>query len=379
MPRREPIRLWRRTPRPWHGMTVLPWLRLLARNHFAVSPGRIPMALAVSALAPLHSTAALAQRVRFGPALAHPAGGPPPLFIIGHWRTGTTLLHELLALDPQFRCPSTFQCMAPAHHLVTGPIAARHLGRLLPEHRPLDEMRLRADLPQEDEFALGNLGISSPYQWWAVPRRRVDWGERLDPRDFPPEDRARWERALRAFLGSLGAAGPGRPALKSPPHTARLGLLAGMFPGALFVHAVRDPYEMIPSFLVAWRRMAASVALQTGWRRDLDDFLLGLGPRLYRRFDEDRSRLGPGRIVDVRYEDLIADPAAELARVYQALGLPHAGRIPPLVDRYLAEVGEYRTNAHEAAPDLRRRITPLWEGYARRHGYRPDPPPPAAG
>ena len=109
MPRREPIRLWRRTPRPWHGMTVLPWLRLLARNHFAVSPGRIPMALAVSALAPLHSTAALAQRVRFGQALAHPADGPPPLFIIGHWRTGTTLLHELLALDPQFRCPSAFR------------------------------------------------------------------------------------------------------------------------------------------------------------------------------------------------------------------------------------------------------------------------------
>ncbi|MFH1330999.1 MAG: sulfotransferase [Actinomycetota bacterium] len=96
---REPARLWRRTPRPWHGMTPAVWLRLLACNRAAVSPGRLPMALAISALSLGNSAAGLLQRARYGRAIAGATVGPPPLFIIGHWRTGTTLLHELLALD----------------------------------------------------------------------------------------------------------------------------------------------------------------------------------------------------------------------------------------------------------------------------------------
>jgi hypothetical protein len=128
-------------------MTVRPWLRLLARNRCAVSPGRLPMAPAVSALSLGNSVAAAVQRARYGQAIAHAAIAPAPLFIVGHWRTGTTMLHELLALDPQFRCPTTYECTAPAHFLVIGGLVTRHLGGLLPAHRPLDEMRLRWDLP----------------------------------------------------------------------------------------------------------------------------------------------------------------------------------------------------------------------------------------
>jgi hypothetical protein len=353
-------------------MTVRPWLRLLARHRCAVSPGRLPMALAVSALSLANSAAAAVQRARYGRAIAHAAITPAPLFIVGHWRTGTTMLHELLALDPQFRCPTTYECMAPAHFLVTGGLVTRHLGGLLPEHRPLDEMRLRWDLPQEDEFAIGNLGARTPYHAWAFPRQGIPGEQWLDPRGFPAAERERWQAALRSFAGALAVSGAGRLVLKSPTHTARLGPLAEMFPGAQFVHAVRDPYEMVPSLLVAWRRMAAAIGLQTGCRDDLADYLLRLGENLYRQFDEDRAGLEPGRIVDVRYEDLVRDPAAALDRLYQSFRLPHRDRIVPLVTRYLAAVGEYRTNEHTASPELRRRITGIWGGYAARYGYTVD-------
>ena len=354
-------------------MTAGPWLRLLSRNGFAVSPGRLPMAFAVCCLSVFNSAAALLQRVRYGRAIGEAAVDPPPLFIVGHWRTGTTLLHELLSLDPQFRCPTTYECMAPAHFLVTGRLVIRHLGALLPKQRPLDAMRLRWDLPQEDEFALCNRGALSAYPSWAFSHRRTAWEDLLDPRDFAPRERERWEDTLRHFYRAVSSTGAGRLVLKAPPHTARLGLLAEMFPGALFVHAVRHPFEMVPSFLVAWRRMAASVGLQSRLRPDLDDFLIRLGSRLYRRFDDDRSGLGPGRIIDVRYEDLIADPAKELDRIYRSFGLPHSDRITPIVARYAVEVGDYQTNAHEAPPALRVRIAGLWATYAARYGYALDP------
>jgi hypothetical protein len=354
-------------------MTVRPWLRLLARHRCAVSPGRLPMALAVSALSLGNSAAAAVQRARYGRAIAEAAIAPAPLFIVGHWRTGTTMLHELLALDPQFRCPTTYECMAPAHFLVTGGLVTRHLGGLLPPHRPLDNMRLRWALPQEDEFAIAALGGRTPYHAWAFPRQGVPGEQWLDPRGFPAEERERWQAAVRSFAGALAVSGGGRLVLKSPTHTARLGLLAEMFPDAQFIHAVRDPYEMVPSLVVAWRRMAAAVGLQTGCRDDLADYLLRLGGNLYRRFDQDRAGLDPDRIVDVRYEDLVRDPAAALDRLYLSLGLPHRDRIAPLVARYLAAVGDHRMNEHTASPELRRLITGLRGGYAARYGYAADP------
>lgn len=372
MARRQPVGLWRRSPRPWHGMTVRPWLCLLVRNRFAVSPGRWPMALAVTTLAPLNATAAALQRRRHGRVIAGAIIDPPPVFIVGHWRTGTTMLHELLALDPQFRCPTTYECMAPAHFMVTGRLVTSFLGRLLPPHRPLDDMRLRWDLPQEDEFALTNLGLPGPYDAFAFPRRAAAWEECLDPRDFAPAERERWQEALLAFAGALLASHPGRLALKSPPHTARIGLLAETFPGAAFVHTVRHPFQMVPSFLAAWPRMAEAVGLQSRCREDLDHTLLDLGAALYRRFDADCAGLAPGRLVDVRYEDLARDPAAALGSIYDRLGLPHADRIPGAVEAYRAQVGAYRPAAHDPSPELRRAIAQRWSGYATRYGYSLD-------
>ncbi|MFH1331000.1 MAG: sulfotransferase [Actinomycetota bacterium] len=259
--------------------------------------------------------------------------------------------------------------MAPAHFLVTRRVVTRRLGFLLPEHRPMDAMRLRWGLPQEDEFALGNLGALTPYHAWAFPRRDTAWEQCLDPRDFSEQERRRWQEALLTFYRALTLGEGGRLALKSPPHTARLGLLAEMFPGAAFIHAVRNPYEMIPSFAVAWRRMTAAAGLQGRCRVDLESFLLRLGTHLYRRFDDDRACLGPGRIVDVRYEDLVADPAAELERIYCLFGLARPEHLRPMVAGYLSQLGEYRTNAHEASPGLRRHITVVWGDYARRYGY----------
>ncbi|MBN2114694.1 MAG: sulfotransferase [Acidimicrobiia bacterium] len=367
--------LWRRTPRPWHGMTPAVWWRLLARHRFRISPGRWPLALTVTLVTAANAVPALLQRARRGEQIARTEIDPPPLFIIGHWRSGTTLLHELLSLDPQFRCPTTYQCMAPGHFLLTERALARRLGFLLPEHRPLDDMRLGWELPQEDEFALANLGALSPYHAWAFPRSSGDWEATLDPRSFPPAEREHWQQALLAFLQAVTLAGPGRLALKSPPHTARLGLLAEMFPRACFVHTVRHPLAMVPSYLTAWRRMAAAVGLQTGERPDLDGALLRLGAGLYRGFAADRRSLDPARMVEIRYEDLAADPAAQLARIYHHFGFPNTPDLAGLVAAYRARVGPYRPARHRPSPALCAAITPLWAEYAARYDYALGVPP----
>ena len=149
-------------PRFWHGMRPLGWLRLLKRAEFRVHPSRWARFLSISAATPLNTTLAAIQKILMGRRLAAAELHGPPVFIVGHWRSGTTLLHELMVRDERYSSPSTFQCFAP-HHFLVSEWAFRKFGNwLLPGKRPMDNMSAGWDRPQEDEFALLNLGLPSP-------------------------------------------------------------------------------------------------------------------------------------------------------------------------------------------------------------------------
>jgi hypothetical protein len=203
------------------------------------------------------------SEARFRRRLRTPPVTPPPLFILGHWRSGTTLLHELMMLDQRFCCPSTYQCFAPGHFLLTEDVLTRLLAWMMPAKRPMDNVAAGWSRPQEDEFALANLGAPSPYRRMAFPATSSSEPVALDVTKLEPAELDRWKQTLRRFLNRLAVRDPRRPVLKSPPHTARIGVLAEMFPEARFLHVVRDPYVVIPSTLRLWRSLHDVQALQT--------------------------------------------------------------------------------------------------------------------
>ena len=90
------------------------------------------------------------------------------IVVLGYWRSGTTLLHELLCLDARYTYPTTHACMNPHHFLLTEAAALARGGASM--QRPMDEMEVRSSSPQEDEFALLSLGARSPYEALLIPR-----------------------------------------------------------------------------------------------------------------------------------------------------------------------------------------------------------------
>ncbi len=178
------------------------------------------------------------QHVVYGRRVARTQIKEDPIFVIGHWRSGTTLLHELLALDDRFTFPSSMACFSPHHFLFVEPYAQRWLAWLLPSHRSMDNVPLAWDSPQEDEFALCNLGIGSPYGTIAFPNRPPQSEEYFDLETLSAEARERWQQRLLWFLKQVTLRHPKRLVLKSPPHTFRIRVLLEMFPDARFVHIV---------------------------------------------------------------------------------------------------------------------------------------------
>jgi hypothetical protein len=359
--------------RVWQGMTMSVWLRHLWRNRFAVSPRRIPQALRLSLFATFSSLLHGLDWLLFSRRVSRTTLAHPPLFVIGHWRTGTTLLHELLALDDRFTSPTTYQCFAPLHFLVSDRIVPTLLPHLMSARRPMDDMTAAFDTPQEDEIALCNMGLPSPYSRWLFPNNPDPDAQYFDLANLSPRELKRWHDGLRLFLRRVALRDPRRLVLKTPLHTARVARLAAMFPGSQFIHIVRDPFVVFPSTAYTCRRLWSTQGFQNPRFEGLEEYVFTNFERMYKSFEDARPQLGPRQLYELRYEDLVRAPVEEMRKLYAALELGDIERVRPALEGYFARARDYRTNRFELTDDLRRRIGERWAGYIRRYGYDAQP------
>ena len=357
------------SPRFWHGMPLGVWLPLVAEHRARASLSRWGLMATVTAVAAFNSVAEPLAEARFRRKIRQRPDTEPPLFIIGHWRSGTTLLHELLMLDDRFCCPTTYECFVPGHFLLTEDVLTTALRWIIPTKRPMDDVAAGWDRPQEDEFALVNLGAPSPYRRMAFPVTSPRRPEALDLRGLPPAELERWRRALRRFLDRLAVRDPRRPVLKSPPHTARVGVLAEMFPGARFLHIVRDPFVVFSSTVRLWQSLHDVQSMQVDRGAGLEDYVFAAFDEMYAAFDRDRGALPDGSLHELRYEDLVADPVGRLAAAYDRLGLGGFDRVRPAVEEQARAMKRYRTASYRHDPRIVAEISRRWRPFIERYGY----------
>ncbi len=355
--------------RIWEGKPATSWFLLLWRNRFRISPRRWAMAVLISTVSLMNSGLSLLQLLIFGRRIARTQLASDPIFVIGHWRSGTTLLHELLVLDSRHTYPNTYDCFASSHFLVTAPVFRPLLRGLMPKQRPMDNMAAGWDCPQEDEFALCNMGLPSPYHTIAFPNEPPQDQEFFELQDVSPRQRARWQAALRWFLKCVTLRSPRRIVLKSPPHTFRVRILLEMFPKARFVHIVRNPFVIFPSTINLWKRMYRNDGLQVPTYDGLDEQVFATFSGMYETFERDRDLVPPGQLCDVRYEDLVARPLEQMERIYKELNLDDFEQVRPAISGYFAAKANYKTNRYQLPDELANEIARRWSDCFERYGY----------
>ena len=350
-------------------MTLGDWVKMLARERFAIHPLRWPMTACVTTVTAFNSVYALLQQAFYRRQIAQTDIVDDPIFIVGHWRAGTTLLHELLVTDERYTYPTTYQCFTPKHFLVSGKFLPALIRGLLPKKRPMDNMPAGWDHPQEDEFALANMGLPTPYLMLAFPNRIPYFPEYLDMKGVPPKDVARWKDGFLRFLKSVTLRTPKRIVLKSPPHTARIKTLLEMFPKARFVHIVRDPYTLFSSTVNLWKRLAEHEGLQMVQGDRLDEYVYHTMVQMYDAFHEQQPLIDPSRFCEVRYEDLVKNPLGEMRRVYDELALGGFDKAHPAMQAYMAGQSNYKANRWQIPAETRAEIARRWRFYFERYGY----------
>lgn len=338
------------------------WRELLQENRFAIDPGRRSSAARLTLGSLFASARSKTESQRFDSQVAATPLAAP-IFVIGHWRSGTTLLHNLLAQDDQFAYPRIYQVSNP-HTFLSIPVdllKARNGNRQ--RKRAMDNIEFDPFSPAEDEFAMCPMSLRSDMIGWSFLRRQAHYDRYLTFRDAPAEDYQRWRKSFLWFSKKVTFLYGGRRLiLKSPQHTARVRLLLQEFPDARFIHIHRNPYAVYRSTEHLYRTGILPAAFQ---KTPPDDFVVeGILRRyklMYDAFFEDRTLIPAGQYVEVNFDELERNMMQEMACLYEQLNLTGYSAFEPKLRAYVESLGGYQKNKHPDIPDAtRRQIYATW-------------------
>jgi hypothetical protein len=295
-----------------------------------------------------------------------------PIFIVGHWRSGTTLLHQLLCRDPAFGYVSTFQTIAPEWFLTCGRTVESWLARAIPSTRMMDNMRLNLDDPQEEEFAMAEMSPFSFYHQWSFPRNAREYFDKYAMfHNVPDSVVCNWKKAyLRILHKATFNSGGKQLVIKNPINTARIETLLEMFPNAKFVHIYRNPYTVFLSTRHFFRCVLGSTQLQAANQDEIEANILYFYEQMMRRFLDEKRLIPQGNLVELRFEEFEAQPLDGLRQVYDGLRLPGFDAAEDRFRDHLASLAGYRKNRYDLSDDVIRKVEEHWGFAIDRWGYK---------
>lgn len=345
---------------PLQGIVFSDWCKLLHQNHFRVSARYWKRLTAVTLISLVNSRIKRKEDRLLGPEF-EACEVKAPIFILGHWRSGTTLLHHLLTLGEHFAYPNGFQVTNPHTFLTREKAVLPYLDKMAAEARPMDNVEMNPLSPEEHEWGLITLSLRSPLLAWTFPHRRADYERYLTFRDVPANEIAAWKKGFVYFLQKLTWRYQRTLALKSPADTGRIRLLLEMFPDARFINLVRNPYAVFRSTWNLYRKAISEMHLQAPGDDSIEDQIINWYRIMYDAYFEDLPLIPPGQFCEVRFEDLEADKVNQIGRIYAELKLPGFEEIQPKIAEYAREKAGYQKSAHaQIAPELRNKITAAW-------------------
>ncbi|MDG2389117.1 MAG: sulfotransferase [Planctomycetaceae bacterium] len=294
----------------------------------------------------------------------------PPLFVIGHWRSGTTHLHNLLTKDPQFGYLTMRHCITPNSFLTMPDFINRKLAAMMPDRRPVDGMKMGWDFPQEEEFALERMTDVSYNHCYLFPDRAKELFRRSVTFDQNPAAATKWSAEYHKLICRLSLDQEGKTlCLKNPPNTARIPQLLHLFPDAKFVFIVRNPEHVFRSTRNLWMNVTQLLGLTKTTEENIEQNFLSFYTALMQKYLADRDSIPAKNLVEVKFEDLENAPFETLQSIYSSLELDGFETAKPLFKEYIQEKSGFQKSAHQLDPAEIELVQNHWGFAAKEWGY----------
>ena len=298
-----------------------------------------------------------------------------PVFILGHWRSGTTFVHNILAQDPRFGYTTTYQTVFPHYMMAMQWLFKPVMGWLMPSHRPTDNMELAPDLPQEEEFALQNTCPASYYLFWFFPEHMQEYCDRfLTMKKATPEEindfKAKFMKLVKISMwNSRRGVKDAQYLSKNPPHTGKIKTLVEMFPNAKFIYLMRNPYTVFESSRSFFTNTIAPLELHSIPLDQMERNILYGYRELHEAYQEQKKFIPKGNLVEVRFEDVERDAMGLAERLYRELSLPGWAEAEPHIRKYVESKRGYKKNQYSYDPRTIQLVNDAWGPILDQWGY----------
>jgi len=334
----------------WHGLSVSGFCKFLSLKP-EITARNLDRLVSAGLLTGYNSLMNGLESLIYGGRIARTPVSAPPIFILGHWRSGTTMLHNLMTLNPKFTFLNLYECLFPGHFLLTQKINAPLTEWLLPRKRPMDNVEVSWAAPQEDEVALAVWTTLSPYLMPAFQGRMSVYERFLDPAEMTEPERRIWKDALLTLVKKVALRRKGICVMKSPTHTYRVPTLLEMFPDAKFVYICRDPRAVYQSTIHLRKMMFAENTLGNLRPEVWSEETLYLYEKSVRRFEDTKHLIPEGNLFELKFEDLEKAPADILEKMHASLNLPGWDEAEARIRKVVSGFSTYRKNSYRIDTD----------------------------
>lgn len=295
-----------------------------------------------------------------------------PVFILGHWRSGTTFMHNVFSCDKHFGYNTTYQTVFPNLMLFGQPFFKKNMSWLMPDKRPTDNMELKVDLPQEEEFALANMMPYSYYNFWFLPKYTREYCDKyLLFNDITEEERAVFKEVfLKLIKISLWNTKGSQFLSKNPPHTGRIKTLLEMFPNAKFIYLMRNPYTVFESTRSFFTNTMPPLRLQNIANNEIEDNFIEVYRKLFFKYEEEKSLIPQGNLIEVKFEDFEMNAFEMTEQIYRNLSIPGFDSSRSQIEKYVSKKKGYKKNAYKYDERTIRIVEDKWKFALDRWGYK---------
>jgi len=294
------------------------------------------------------------EKLRYGKKIEAVTDLKSPIFIVGNWRTGTTFLHQLLALDTQFNYLSVFAVSHPDHFVVSKKYYFAVMSRILNGTRPMDNVKVGIDEPQEDEYALVKLNKNMVLEKLIFQRSNDFFIDEKD--NFMPKNETQFIESIKMLMRKLQFLADRTPIFKNPFHSLRIPMLRKYFPKAKYIHIYRNPLDVIPSSIHMWNIVGKQNILKGKWIEPNIKIIATIYKRIVEGIRAEFKTMEENQHIEITFENLENNPIATVKSIYQKLELSFSSDYEKKLIAYCQDLKSYKKNKYSISEDDKMQI-----------------------
>ena len=291
-----------------------------------------------------------------------------PVFILGHYRSGTTYLHKLMASDKRFGFLNNYDMICPNSSLFFGKWLQNILQYLI------NSLRIKTSFfnnkipvleePAEEERFLINKGSAYTDYWrFVFP---LCWNKWLScsRQSKDPDYYKHWKNEYMSLLKQITFKNKGRQlVLKSPPNTERIKYLLEIFPDAKFIYIYRNPYHLFYSMRNLWNKAIRKFCLQKISDYQIEEIVFNEYAYLIEQYEKDKKLIPGENLIEIQYEALEADPVSILKNIYEQLDFHDFENVLDNFIQQLKKENKYKKFEYAYSEGTFKKIEKRWAKY----------------